>query len=130
MIVATDRQMAIELIDVACAAGARQASACAVLEIDTRTLRRWRRQREKHMLCDRRKAAAQTRAMGNKRTPQERERILAICNEPDYQSLPRHRSCRVWLTKAYTWPLSQVFTGCYEMPACSIAAVARKRRVR
>jgi len=87
LIVPTDRQMAIELIDEACAAGARQAPACAVLGIDTRTLRRWR-QREEHLLSDQRKAAAQTRAVGNKLTPQERERILAICNEPDYQSLP------------------------------------------
>ncbi len=89
MIVPEDRQMAIELIDEACAAGARQACACAVLEIDARTLRRWRRQqREEQRLIDRRREAAADRVPANKLSPEERERILAVCNAPDYQSLP------------------------------------------
>ena len=89
MIVPEDRQMAIELIDEACAAGARQAGACAVLEIDSRTLRRWRRQhREEQRLIDRRREAAADRVPANKLSPEERERILAVCNAPNYQSLP------------------------------------------
>jgi len=38
------RQHTLALIDEACAAGARQARACAVLEISPRTLQRWRRE--------------------------------------------------------------------------------------
>ena len=61
-----DRQMAIELIDEACAAGARQFRACAVLEIDVRTLRRWQdQQREERRLEDRRREAAACREPAN-----------------------------------------------------------------
>ena len=57
-----DRQMAIDLIDEACAAGARQARACAVLEIDVRTLRRWQQQqRDEQRLVDRRRETAADR---------------------------------------------------------------------
>lgn len=84
-----DRQMAIELIDEACAAGARQTRACAVLEIDVRTLRRWQQQRRgEEGLVDRRRGAAAGRVPANKLSPEERARILAVCNEPTYQSLP------------------------------------------
>jgi len=85
----TDRQMAIELIAEACAAGARQARACAVLEIDVRTLRRWRQQqRQQQRLIDRRREAAADRVPANKLSPKERARILDLCNSPAYQSLP------------------------------------------
>lgn len=81
--------MAIELIDEACAAGARQTRACAVLEIDSRTLRRWRQQvREKQTVNDQRKKAAQSREPANKLTAEERAHIVEICNAPPYQSLP------------------------------------------
>lgn len=84
-----DRQMAIDLIDEACTAGARQARACAVLEIDVRTLRRWRRQQgDEQRLSDRRREAAAERVPANKLSPQERARILAVCHAPAYQSLP------------------------------------------
>lgn len=84
-----DRQMAIELIGQACAAGARQARACAVLEIDVRTLRRWRQQQcKERCLVDRRRETAADRVPANKLSPEERERILAVCNAPAYQSLP------------------------------------------
>jgi transposase InsO family protein len=84
-----DRQMAIELIDEACAAGARQSRACDVLKIDVRTLRRWRQQqREEQRLIDRRRETAADRIPANKLSPEERERILAVCNEPTYRSLP------------------------------------------
>ena len=84
-----DRQMAIELIEEACAAGARQARACAVLEIDVRTLRRWQQQqRDERRLVDRRRETATDRVPANKLSPEERARILEVCNEPAYQSLP------------------------------------------
>ena len=86
-----DRQMAIELINEACAAGARQARACAVLEIDVRTLRRWQQQqRDEQRLVDRRRetATAADRVPANKLSPEERARILNVCNAPAYQSLP------------------------------------------
>ena len=77
MILSADRQMAISLIDGACAAGARQARACAVLEIDVRTLRRWRQQqRQEQRLIDRRHEAAADRVPANKLSPEERAQIL------------------------------------------------------
>ena len=85
-----DRQMAIDLIDEACVAGARQARACAVLGIDVCTLRRWRRQqRDEQRLSDRRREAAAARVPANKLSPEERERVLEVCNAPAYQSLPQ-----------------------------------------
>lgn len=84
-----DRQKALELIDEACAAGARQAPACEVLELDVRTVRRWReQQREEQRLLDRRREAAADRIPSNKLSPEERERILAVCHSPAYASLP------------------------------------------
>ena len=60
-----------------------------VLEIDVRTLRRWQRQqRDERRLVDRRRDAAADRVPANKLSPEERERILAVCHDPDYQSLP------------------------------------------
>jgi len=59
MILSEDRQMAIELIDEAVNAGARQRKVCEVLEINARTLRRWQKQlREEERLLDRRKYIA------------------------------------------------------------------------
>ena len=89
MIVPEDRQMAIDLVDEAVTAGARQSMACEVIEVDTRTLRRWKKQqREERELKDRRKASAASRVPTNKLTPEERERIVETCNQPEYQSLP------------------------------------------
>ena len=81
--------MAIDLIEEAVTAGARRHKACAVLEIDVRTLQRWRKAlREKQILEDRRKAAAAERTPANKLGDEERERVLTICNRPEFQSLP------------------------------------------
>jgi putative transposase len=44
MIIPEDRQMAIDLIGEAVSAGARQYQACEVIEVDSRTLRRWQKQ--------------------------------------------------------------------------------------
>ena len=84
-----DRQIAIELIDEAVTAGARRFKACAVLEIDVRTLQRWKKAlAEQQGLEDRRKAAAATRTPANRLSQQEREAILKVCNQPEYGSLP------------------------------------------
>jgi transposase InsO family protein len=81
--------MAIDLIEEAVTAGARRCKACAVLEIDVRTLQRWQKAlKERDDLADRRKAANAERTPANKLSDAEREAILAICNEPEYQSLP------------------------------------------
>lgn len=82
-----DRQMAMDLIDRACEAGARQASACAVLQIDVRTLRRWREQRLKEQrLVDRRQEAAAEREPANKLSAEERARILSVCRNRSFQT--------------------------------------------
>jgi transposase InsO family protein len=87
--VAQDRQMAIDLIEEAVSAGARRFKACAVLEIDVRTLQRWQKAlQERDALADRRKAAGAERTPANKLSDAEREAILAICNQSRYQSLP------------------------------------------
>ncbi len=89
MIISEDRQMAIELIDEAVTAGARQQRACEVVEIDARTLRRWQKQlREEQELKDRRKESAAAREPANKLAEHERTRILEVCNAPEYKSLP------------------------------------------
>lgn len=86
---AEDRQMAIDLIEEAIAAGARQCKACAVLAIDVRTWQRWKKAlQEENKLEDRRKAAAAERVPANKLSNEVREAILAICKRPEYQSLP------------------------------------------
>lgn len=72
MIVPEDRQMAINLIDEAVTAGARQPKACEVIEIDPRTLRRWKQQLHKEQaLKDRRKESAAARTPANKLTEEE-----------------------------------------------------------
>ena len=84
-----DRQKAIGLIEEAVTAGARYFKACAVLEINVRTLQRWKKAlSEQQELEDRRKASAANRPPANKLSNQEREAILAVCNQPEYQSLP------------------------------------------
>ncbi len=89
MIIPKDRQMAIDLIDEAVTAGARQHKACEAIEINSRTLRRWQKQlREEKVLKDRRKESAASRIPVNKLTKVERDKIVETCNQPEYKSLP------------------------------------------
>jgi putative transposase len=89
LIIPRDRQIAIDLIDEAVTAGARCARACAVLEINVRTLQRWKKAlQESADLADRRKASAAERTPANKLSDEEREAILTVCNQVEYQSLP------------------------------------------
>lgn len=89
MISSEDRQMAIQLIDEAMTAGARQANACQVMGIDARTLRRWKKQLLVSLeLQDQRKIAAADRVPTNKLTEAEQVQIIETCNLPEYKSLP------------------------------------------
>ena len=84
-----DRHIAIKLIEEAVTAGARYVKACAVLEVDVRTLQRWKKAlAEQRSLEDKRKAAAVERTPANKLSNEEREAILTVCNQQEYQSLP------------------------------------------
>lgn len=85
----TDRQIAIDLIDEAVTGGARCLKACAMLEVDVRTVQRWKKAlAEKRSLEDLRKAAAAVRTPANKLSDEEREAILTVCRQAEYQSLP------------------------------------------
>ena len=91
MILPEDRQMAIDLINEAVTAGARQHKACEMIEINTRTLRRWKQQLlEERSLQDRRKASVVSTSSipVNKLTDEERATIVKTCNLPEYKSLP------------------------------------------
>jgi len=76
------RQHTLALIDEACGAGARQARACAVLEISPRTLQRWRRE----TTGDQR--GSTNRSAHNKLSDAEREALLSVMNSPRYRDLP------------------------------------------
>jgi len=77
------KQMAIELVDEAVAAGAGQPEACAVMGITCRTLRRWR---GAATLVDRRKGAA--KHCPHALSEAEKDAIVELCNKPEFQSLP------------------------------------------
>lgn len=84
-----DKQLALELIDEAVSNGARQSKACDILELTSRTVRRWKKQlRESGILQDSRPLAARSRTPVNKLTEQEKQHILRLCNQPEYSSLP------------------------------------------
>ena len=73
-------------IDEACAAGARLCAACRVVGISPRTLQRWRAPGE--VKADGRKTAGQQRAPANRLSEAERQRILAVANEPEFAAMP------------------------------------------
>lgn len=84
-----DRKIAIDLIDEAVIAGARCSKACTVLEINVRTLQRWKKAfHESTGLADKRKASAVNRTPANKLSDEERQAILTMCNQAEYRSLP------------------------------------------
>ena len=84
-----DRQRVIDWVAEAVVAGARRFKACAVLEVDVRTLQRWKKAlQENHTLHDQRKASAVERVPANKLSDEEREAMLAVCKREEYQSLP------------------------------------------
>lgn len=72
----------IDLIEEACAAGARRDQACEVLGLTLRSVQRWREEGE--IKVDGRKAAAQLRTPANALTPTERAQILTVVNRPEF----------------------------------------------
>jgi transposase InsO family protein len=80
-----DRRHAIELIRQAKQSGASLEKACQELSLSLRTYQRWIRGGE--VVVDGRPDAARP-APANKLSPDERERLLSVCNTPRYQSLP------------------------------------------
>ena len=81
---ASDREMAIKLVDEAKENGAREFKACEELGISQRTIKRWRKQGTKGDLrldCDR-------PVPKNKLSEEERGQILKIINEPEFKSKP------------------------------------------
>jgi putative transposase len=85
MINAPDRRRSVELIKEAVDAGASPKKACEVLEISHRTYERWTQEDE--VKTDGRLTAERPEP-ANKLTPDERQRVLDICNEEAWQSLP------------------------------------------
>lgn len=85
MISAPDRRQAVELIDLARNDGARLEPACRMAGITARTYQRW--------TCtgkvegDRRPEAPRPQPC-NKLSAEERERILNVCHDPVYASMP------------------------------------------
>lgn len=84
MINVSDRGEAIKLIDEAVTAGASQGAACEELELNVRTLQRWRLKPEDGRPSARRQAPA------NKLSEAERSAVLAAVNRHDCASLTPH----------------------------------------
>jgi len=72
----------MQLVDEAIQAGARQARACDVLGISTRTLERWRTEG----LEDQRRGPAQLPE--HVLTAQEKQRAVELANTPEFRDLP------------------------------------------
>ena len=82
----------MEILDGAVAAGATATGVADRMGISLRTLQRWRRQFSacEEGQCsrggDRRKGSA--RHVPHRLSEQERQEILAVCNQPQYAALP------------------------------------------
>ena len=81
LVSAQDRQQAIDLVQEACASGARKTKACELLNASVRTMMRW----EKQGVLDQRKGA--DREIGNKLSDEERQLILNTVNSAEYCDL-------------------------------------------
>ncbi len=96
-----DRKVAIELIDEACAQGARKRKACELLSITIRTIERWKTGGG----IDRRKGA--TREIGNKLTTEERQVILDTVNSYEYRDRRLAKSFHALQIRTFTLPPNQ-----------------------
>jgi transposase InsO family protein len=85
MISASDRRQAVELIDEARGSGARLEPACRMMGITMRTYQRWTATGT--VQNDRRPESLRP-APCNKLSAEERERVLSLCHDPAYASLP------------------------------------------
>lgn len=84
-----DRRLIAAAIEEARAAGARLEAACEVAGIDIRTLQRW--QADEGLVHGDRRPEAVREPPAHALTPQEREQILAVVNEPRFAELPPAR---------------------------------------
>ncbi len=85
MISAPDRRKAVELIEEALGAGVPAKKACEELQISQRTYQRWN---EGTAVRADGRAEALRAAPANKLSREERQQILATCNQRPYSSLP------------------------------------------
>jgi len=83
LITEQDKINAIQLIQEACDAGAGLKHACDLLELDIRTLQRWKKESS---LKDKR--CGPITASANKLTDTERARIITVVNSPEYRNQP------------------------------------------
>jgi putative transposase len=81
------REQVAKLIEEAKASGARSAKACKIIGIDIRTLQRWKPVGERTVREDQRPLADRPEP-AHKLSPEERQQVLEICNQPEYASLP------------------------------------------
>jgi transposase len=81
-----DRRDIVALIDNAMSAGARQAVACAELGLSERTLQRWTG--PEGTVRDDCRPLAEHPEPASKLSEEERDRIVATCNAPEFASLP------------------------------------------
>jgi len=86
MISVLDRTRAVELIEDAVMAGALAKTAGEELQISQRTYQRWR-SADGPVTADGRPQAERPQP-ANTLSAQEQQQILAICNQPEYSSLP------------------------------------------
>jgi putative transposase len=89
MIPLEDRRLIAAAIEEARAAGARLEAACELAGIDVRTLQRW--QAGEGLVNGDRRPEAVREPPAHALTPQEREQILAVVNEPRFAELPPAR---------------------------------------
>jgi putative transposase len=85
MISTADRRKTVELINTAHQSGARLAPACKLAGISVRTYQRWI---EGGKVKADQRPIAQRPEPANKLRPEERQRILDICHQGEYASLP------------------------------------------
>ncbi len=81
-----ERKKLMSLIGDAKACGARQTKACEIIGISDRTLQRWSSAGNDH---DKRQTPLHT--PNNKLTDLERQRVVNVCNEPQYAHLPPNK---------------------------------------
>lgn len=80
----SQRQRIVTLIKQAILSGARQKQSCEVIDLSERTYQRWVKE---GVVSDRRTTVTRASPV-NKLSELERQRILAVCNEPAYSHLP------------------------------------------
>ena len=81
------RQQIVVLVDEAVASGARRSRACQVIGISVRTLQRWRAFGQTTVMADQRPTAMRPAPL-HQLTTAERERIVEVCNQTPFASLP------------------------------------------